>query len=320
MTLEPLIDRILHESNPGALKAACDELYRTLGSLVGLADESTETDEIEPSHLAGGKAIAPRDAARCVLDFARTTQFMRGVSAAVAEAQRRFRGQTVDVLYAGCGPFAPLALPLVMMPAAALRITLLDVHGRSLRAARQIFERIGALDRVGAFVECDASEYTVDPARPPHVVVIEAMQRALTREPQVAITRNLAPQLVPGGLLVPERITVSACLANPAKEYAFGADGPEDRGRVQLATLMVLSGDAIDPGTPVVVEVPADVDRYQLQLTTTIRVHGGVKLADYDAGVTMPMPLAIPAGARRLEFVYQMGKDPRWVVIRSERS
>ena len=94
--------------------------------------------------VAGGKAIAPRDAARCVLDFARTVTFMRGVHAAVAEARRRFPGTPVEILYAGCGPLAPLALPVV---------TALDARASSSRssmptsdraAARLLFERIGA--------------------------------------------------------------------------------------------------------------------------------------------------------------------------------
>ena len=64
-------------------------------------------------------------------------------AAATAEARRGFPDRPVEILYAGCGPFALLALPLVSeLSPADVQITLIDAHERSRRAVRVLFERI----------------------------------------------------------------------------------------------------------------------------------------------------------------------------------
>jgi hypothetical protein len=308
-----LVRRIIDEAEPGALKPACDELHARLARLAGLPHDSRQSDDVTPRRLDSGTAIAPLDAARCVQDLARTALFMRGVRAAVADASQRFPGTTVEVLYAGCGPLAPLALPLVAdCNPGEVRLTLVDAHERSLRAARQLYARLDALAHVRTFVHADAAGYTVDARWPPHVLLIECMQRALTKEPQVAITRRLAPQLVPGGILVPERITVDACLADLSKEFALDASRPLLRDRIPLARLLMLSKESHDPSPPVVVEIPDDARRYDLQLLTTIQVYGDMVLGDYDSGITFPLVIPGAAAARSIEFRYQDGANPGW--------
>lgn len=57
-----------------------------------------------------GVAISPAMAAMCVDDFARTVQFLRGTLAAVADLRSTVIERAVRVLYAGCGPWAALAV------------------------------------------------------------------------------------------------------------------------------------------------------------------------------------------------------------------
>jgi hypothetical protein len=310
--VEPLVRTILAEPAFGAQKNACDRLHAVLSALAELPDDSIEQDVVQPAFVDGGKAIAPRDAARCVLDFARTVAFMRGVSAAVAEVRQRVP-RPVQVLYAGCGPFALLALPLVTaFKASDVQITLIDAHERSLGAAKLLFGRIGALEHVRAFIRADAATFKADPDARPHVLVIEAMQRALTREPQVSMTRQLAPQLAPGGLLVPERITVDACLADASKEHTVDAAQAHARRRIHLGTLLRLSKDELDVPAAMVLDIPATATGFRLQLGTTIQVFGAIVLRDYDSAVTLPVPVPMPADARRIAFEYQLGVEPGW--------
>ena len=311
--IRSLVLTMLDETNPGVLFSACATLHQRLARLAELPDDSEESDDLRASTLASGTAISPRDAARCLRDSARTTTFMRGLRAAVADATRRFPGQTIEVLYAGCGPFATLALPLIVeRDPIEVQLTLVDVHERSLDAARRLYERLDALAYIRRFVHADAAEYAVDADRPPHVVVSETMQQALVREPQVAITRRLAPQLVPGGILVPERVTVEACLADLSREFTLDAARPAERDRIALGTLLELSREARDPFRPVVVEIPAVAPRFHFHLLTTIQVYGDIVLREYDSGITSPLFIPVPTTARRIELSYHEGENPGW--------
>lgn len=308
-----LIRTLLEVAHPGRLQAACDDLYAALSAIAGVRAAEPGPDEAEDVHLATGTAIAPLDAARCVQDPLRTAFFMRGIRAACAEASQRLPGAPVEVLYAGCGPFAPLTLPLVLDPRPAdVQITLIDAHPRALDTARAIYDRLGALACVGAFIATDAATYTADAWRRPHLVVCECMQRGLTKEPQVAITRNLAAQLEPGGILVPERITIDACLADQAAEYAQNHSGTATRNRIPLGHVATLSKETGGHLPPVVIDLPEVAPRQAIHLLTTIHVYGDLVLRDYDSGITFPLMVVHPAGAQAIEVRYESTGTPRW--------
>ena len=157
--IRSLVLTMLDETNPEVLLSACATLHNRLARLAELPDDSEESDDLRASMLASGTAISPRDAARCLRDIARTTTFMRGLRAAVADATRRFPGQAIEVLYAGCGPFATLALSLIVeRDPSEVQLTLVDVHERSLDAARRLYERLDALAYIRRFVHADAAE------------------------------------------------------------------------------------------------------------------------------------------------------------------
>src|SRR5262249_12740496 len=145
--------------------------------------------------------------------------YLRGVYDAIQEAQQRFPREVIHVLYAGCGPFALLCLPLLpLLAVQAVHFTLLDVHARALE---RVQPNLAALGLEGANVDClvcDATHYRNPDHRPLHVVVSETMQQALEKEPQVAILMNTAPQLTSGGLMVPEMIAVDAVLTDLSRE------------------------------------------------------------------------------------------------------
>jgi hypothetical protein len=81
------------------------------------------------TRLPDGVALSPVLAAECTKDPVRTAMLLRGVNAALGEALRRFPDETIEVVYAGTGPLAPLVIPL--MPRfrhAPVAVTFLDIH------------------------------------------------------------------------------------------------------------------------------------------------------------------------------------------------
>ncbi|TMJ05994.1 MAG: hypothetical protein E6G97_01530 [Alphaproteobacteria bacterium] len=306
--------------------AASRELHDLLARETGL-----DGDKIAGAHeadimLPSGKAIAPRSAAACLLDAARTVAFLRGTEAALRTVLARFPQRPVEMLYAGCGPFAPFALMLATrFGPAQVRATLLDVNPSSLGCARALFETFGLTDFVRAYVCADAATYVWPRELPLHVVLVEAMQRALEHEPQVAISLNLAPQLTAGGILVPERIAVDLCLYDPAREFAAADSGDLSearRIRVCLGTVLELTADsaralarATEYPAPVL-DVPAETRHLPAMLRTAITAFGHHSIGEYASGLTNPFPLNGLAGARRIRTRYAGGPHP---VFRCER-
>lgn len=308
-----LLDR---GAGPSALARAARDFYDLLVGLTGVSEAAVAKELLSPIRLDTGLALAPRDAARSVVDFMRTARILQGLDAAVARAERLFPAP-VEVLYAGCGPFAPFCLLLAPRRGPdTVRFTLLDVHAASLAAAARAVAALGLEASVGAMVEADATRYRHD--GPLHVVIAEALERALEREPQVAITANLAPQLAPGGLLVPERILVEACLADPSREFAFDDRTPE-RPRTVLGTAFELTAESarrLSAGVPAVtLTVPALApgDPAELMLRTTIDVCGAIALAEYESGITYPAfrhELGRLKEGARIEVRYRNGPQP----------
>lgn len=339
LLLKKIADELLSGQAEDKGLSAAAGLYSLCSSVAGIDEYSEHADDTDGSKLPSGEAISPRDAARCVLDYTRTSQFLRGLYAAILEAQKRFPGAAIEILYAGCGPFAPLAVPLTTrFSPAEIKFTLLDVHGRSLDAARRIFQAFGKNAFVRDYIQCDAASYKHDAPHVIHVAVVEAMQAALEREPQVAITLNLAPQLCPGGIFLPERITIDCYLCDLTKEFSpplaesnvadsLSGDG-KGRVRVNLGRVLELTavscrkllarGNGDEHGatslSPKFLNVPEDVDgEFHLMLLTAINVFDSIALDGDESGLTCPRILHDAGkmhGGEVIEFEYRLGDKP----------
>lgn len=303
------------DSGPVALRQACQDLYSLCAKLTGLEDSHDLSPVAKGTSLASGLAISPNEAARCVWDFARTTTFMRGVKAAIDELLVRFPDEPIEVLYAGCGPFGPLIIPLLeTFEPRSPRITMLDYHQPSLDSVRSLLVELKLEDHAVTLVQADALNY-VHPVKP-HLVICEMMQTALRNEPQVAVTFNFGPQLREGGIFVPQKICVEVVLAESGKEVSFDL---ASRNRISLGTVLELDparSDAETVGQPVVLEIPSDVPAgMDLRILTKVCVFGTFKLNDFDAAITYPVILRQLDGLKagdHLEFVYVQDERPRF--------
>ena len=339
LLLKRVADELLSpQEDDDRLSAAAAELYSLCSSVTGIDENSNHADERDEIGLPSGKAISPRDAARCVLDYSRTSKFLRGIHAAILNARERFPNTTIEILYAGCGPFAPLALPLTSrFSPIDIQFTLIDIHKRSLEAAQRIFQAFGLTTFVRDYIQCDAASYKHDAPHVIHIVLVEAMQAALEKEPQVAMTMNLAPQLCSGGIFIPESIAVDCYLCDLTNEFkllpvegdvANSLSTGRDAVRVKLGRVLELTAgncrNLLATGgrdghsgaflSKVILDVPKDLDgEFNLMLLTTITVFDSITLVDYESGLTCPRvlhDLGKIRGGMRIELGYNPGDKP----------
>lgn len=276
------------------------------------------------TRLESGLAISPTLAAMCIRELFRTPAFIRGLGDAIRESINPDR--PVRVLYAGCGPYALLALPLMtLFSKGQVVFTLLDIHQDCLDDAMKLIGSFGFSDCVDECLCVDATTYRIPADKKPDVIVSETMSVALHNEPQVSIARNLLSQ-APDAKMVPQQVSVEACMLNLAKEHVFmpadfvGEFPLPNRDRLYLGKIFELDadnirrwedidGDRLPAGR---VKIPSPLEtRYRPYLLTKIIVYGDTCLLDYDCSLTIPRRLRgnIEAGDD-LQFHYQLGSDP----------
>lgn len=305
------------------------DLSRLLERMSGVTPDLHVSLGANETVTAAGLAISPIKAALCAREPLRTIVFIRGLAAAIEQARRP--ECPVRVLYAGCGPLATLALPLMTLfgPEQA-SFTLVDIHAASLDAARGLVRHLGLDDHVAAYVLADACSLQLDPGALPDVIVSETMNAALRSEPQVAIMRHLAMQ-APQALLVPQSVIVEACLLRLSKELSpplddGGAPQPPRRERVELGPVFRLDAAAIrawrgmDTALPAgAVQVPATVPSGMLlRLLTNIVCFGSHRLQDWESSLNLPQRVpGCPAlqGGETLRFAYRIGAQPGLVLL-----
>lgn len=313
-------------------RAAVASLYRLFRDIAGLHKNTVDPRDRSAISLPEGSAISPLDAGRCLLDARRTVAYLRGVYAAIQEARRRFPVEVIHVLYAGCGPFALLCLPLLpLLAGEAIHFTLLDIHPRSVESVETI---LAALQLDGENVDClacDATRYRNPDDLPLHVVVSETMQQALEKEPQVAILMNTAPQLAPGGLMVPQMIAVDAVLTDLSREFGGNGVAPKPwSGRIPLGRILEVDRERACAWAaaglsshlpPARIALPSSVTaQYSLALTTTIRTFGEHALREYESGLTHPLIVNGWRGHEEIEFAYHLGSKPGFRMERNRAS
>ena len=297
------------------MNRACSELYELFrAATTSFAGAGEVTSG---SRLESGLALSPALAAKCLLDGPRTRALARGARRAIDDAVQRHAPAVIEVLYAGTGPFAPIALLIMTFTdPTTVRFTLLDVHPESTQSVATLVEALGLTGHVRDVVCDDATSYR-HPAKV-HVLISETMQRSLAEEPLVAILRNCRTQLAAGGVVIPERVTVELALVDAATEQARwnGASEPLSTATALGKVFEVDAGQEW-PGerNGIAVDVPCGDEHAPqwLALLTRVRAYRNEVLEPYASGLTTPEILWSLSPVQRemtLEFRYRDGDHP----------
>ncbi|TNE67505.1 MAG: hypothetical protein EP344_01995 [Bacteroidetes bacterium] len=298
--LQPELRRICaallgDEEGYDVLYESANAYYQLLFSLHAM-DDLGGVHAWEGLMLPTGKAISPDEAARCIQDFWRTKKFIKGFFKAVLAAREKFPGTPLQVLYAGTGPFATLALPITtVFSPDEVQFTLLEVQPESYQMLQHTIDSFDLQAYVRELWLGDATTYHPGPPMQFHIILTETMAQALDREPQVAITRHLLPFLHPEGYLVPEAIIVRAGLINLSRAFSSRME-PEppspDTYLLELDEVFRVDRNLPDAGAfpEVTIDIPMDQvrDYPELHLLTSVHVFGSEHMKYWQSSLTTP--------------------------------
>ncbi len=202
------------------------ELQETLRSWRESLETYHEMDPDTPEYnenvyLDEGKAIATRWAALCIEDLVRTKRFVSAVKKAADSVLRKKPGTPATILYVGTGPFATLVLPLTQVfSPSEIQFDLIEVNNETFKLLKATIQSYGLEAYVRNYYCTDATRFKVENTDV-DILLVECLQQALAREPQVKITENLVPQLKDDMILIPEDISLSLALLNTAQQQSF---------------------------------------------------------------------------------------------------
>ena len=256
------------------------------------------------THTEHGMGLNSAEAATCLQDERRTRAFLLATDAAIRHQRTQTRAP-VHLLYAGTGPWATLALPLLATyPAAQLKVTGLEVNAASAGHLQGLLRLLGLADHMEV-VHTDATAYQV--TNPVHVLLSETMQAGLRDEPQVAIFQHLIPQLAPGASLIPQEICLSLALLPEQLR-------PEAKW-LPLDTVFRLAKAGDLPGTEHRCRLPQNREGFAwLGLLTHIQLDDTYTLEAFESGLTHPLILAplatLPAQSPTVRTHYSIEQNP----------
>jgi len=254
--------------------------------------------------LKTGKAIGPKWAGMCVDDFMRTKRFITGTFKAVKFLLQKNNNKPVHILYAGTGPFATLVMPLItIFKPSEIQFTLLEVNPKSIESLKKTIKSFNAESYVKDIFQTDASIFKVPSPNFIDIVLIECMQHALVREPQVAITYNLVSQLNENVILIPEQISLHIALIDSEKKNNYLLNSKSTERKLDFYTnikpVFVLdkkiindNSENIFPKIEVVLPKKTIENSDILAITTEITIYKNKKLTIDDSGLTIPLILS----------------------------
>jgi 2-polyprenyl-3-methyl-5-hydroxy-6-metoxy-1,4-benzoquinol methylase len=328
-SLKALADILLSEASTWLEKRESlldmHALFVRWGALNLLDDD--DTGEHAHLWLESGRAIAPKWAGLCLFEIARTRQFVRGLMAAVEDMMQQNPGRTVQVLDAGCGPYAllPLLAGLYFTPR-QVQFYLLDIQEENLQSARTLIASLGMEYFFGSIEKADATKYEWPGLQPLDIVITETMSNALQKEPQVAIMLHLAPQLQPQGVLLPASIEVDLRMVSTrerrrqmeelALEKVQHADFETPLGSI-ICIHRNSTADAVLKNPLSVHTIPLHYDPvvHHLELCTWIQVYKDICLQRKDCSLTIPYRLIgyhdePPKPGEQIAFRYALEENP----------
>lgn len=291
------------EPDAGLMAPYISVLVEYLATTTGISAHF-DMNEWNDATTDQGVAISPVQAAKCLQETLRSQKFMQGVHSAIKDKAAQ-SDETIQVLYAGTGPYATLLLPLLsVLEYTQVKATLIDIHPENVAAVKALITHFGVEDNIIDIVCADATQWQASENRSFDIIISETMTALLKREPQVFIFAHLSQYLKPSGVLIPEEVSLKSWLVDDINpDVLLGEFFKLDLEHA----LDIYKGDrSAFSGSQLIPE--GFETGYRFKLTTDIKVYGTHYLTENECSLNIPLTFlphkAILKGGDKIHYDY----------------
>jgi predicted RNA methylase len=318
-------------SHWGERRECLQEMHRLFVTCGALDMWQENSDSKEAVWLEGGYAVSPFSAGMCLFEITRTRLFVQSLIDAINQLLETKQERPLHVLDAGCGPYALLSLLAAQyFTAEEVQFSILDIHPSNMQSAQQLIKNLSLENRFADYIIGDACTYQWPQDKNLHIIIAETMLNGLRKEPQVAVTLHLAPQLCEGGIFIPEKIEVDFVMNDmkmqnkklqemaEREDYSMPDYSPFEELLCNVITLS--KGSTIkyisrNPIANVIIPAHYQPEYHYLKLYTTITVFGNHIMHHHDSSLTAPIVIAQPnknpsSRGTEFHFYYRLNEKP----------
>ncbi|MGJ1430659.1 hypothetical protein ACR79M_05055 [Sphingobacterium spiritivorum] len=311
------------------LKACTDDILipldfheKLVPAITGLSQQLFDSVEINGDNESlrehygteSGNAIGPLWAALCSKEVLRTQRFIKGLYQAIHTCLKE-RQTPVHILYAGTGPFATLAIPVMtqFLPE-EIQFTLLEINPISFEKMQKCINHFGFESYVRAYHCCDASTWKAEDKQV-DILISETMHNGLYREPQVSIMLNLLSQLPSDCICIPQQICVDLVVKENFSKATETISSLMSFDRKYIDQVLHMSSSPAWQFTNTTVQIPENPN-LQFYLDTTIQVYEDQHLRLNDCSLNLLRKFNVPEVYRgqKIEIQYQVSQIPSFLI------
>jgi len=329
--LQSIVERIIRSRSLVEHVAAAKELSGFYKRITA-DDQAFNLPADNEKSILGGQALSTLHAADCTDDYLRTVFFIKGVNKAVNRLCADNPERQVNIVYAGCGPFATLLIPLLsIFSKNQICAILLDINNSSIHSVKKIISILGLNDYQLMLIEADATTYQKPESFAIDLLLSETMHYALTSEPQVSIIKNFLPQLHQQSIIIPQEISIDLAYSFYSKEpFLKDADTLCDNDalkpypmRSDVGNLFKLSKNfnqlSATPDNKIISSpylIPEEFSEYpDICLFTSLKIYDDIELNTAESYITNPYCVTSLFNIKAhlgFQLIYDYNEVPKW--------
>lgn len=287
-----------------------NKLHSHLYDLTNISGNDMAIQNLAAVPTASGMALGLNHAAQCLLDYNRTIKILKGLVRAIKDTQSEVPGKTINIFYAGCGPYAPFVSMIApLFSPTELQFSLLEINKPSLDSAKRLIKGLFLDAYIKDYHLADAVTFSIPDASSFHILYSETLDAVLYRECYVPILANMLPQLRDTITLIPHNVVLTA--------EVFSNEGDTAAEILETVTIFDTREILSDISTPLPDTIAAltlplkrgethNVSR--LIIDTHVEIYGDIALTRRESSLTLPyeMHIAPNGNYEALEFHYQL--------------